>query len=221
MEVLSIDKRLRGDMIKFYVNFISLIMNSRVLTFEFRKILSLKKRGQQYESLISTKCSISKRGKDLLSIKLTSSLNLPDIIRKVDELIVLCSLTHSTTGKIYRILGVIAAIVISLTASTITGIIPDIIRMIMVIAFITLVSITSELLRVKVSVKTFNKALSTHKMLLIVDGAYAEIFDVIKEVMVRILRRGNESLHININEILDETLRDRCTAILSVLGKNY
>jgi len=220
MEVLSIDKRLRGDMIKFYVNFISLIMNSRVLTFEFRKILSLKKRGQQYESLISTKCSI-KRGKDLLSIKLTSSLNLPDIIRKVDELIVLCSLTHSTTGKIYRILGVIAAIVISLTASTITGIIPDIIRMIMVIAFITLVSITSELLRVKVSVKTFNKALSTHKMLLIVDGAYAEIFDVIKEVMVRILRRGNESLHININEILDETLRDRCTAILSVLGKNY
>ena len=220
MEVLSIDKRLRGDMIKFYVNFISLIMNSRVLTFEFRKILSLKKRGQQYESLISTKCSI-KRGKDLLSIKLTSSLNLPDIIRKVDELIVLCSLTHSTTGKIYRILGVIAAIIISLTASTITGIIPDIIRMIMVIAFITLVSITSELLRVKVSVKTFNKALSTHKMLLIVDGAYAEIFDVIKEVMVRILRRGNESLHININEILDETLRDRCTAILSVLGKNY
>ncbi|OYT48407.1 MAG: hypothetical protein B6U85_02740 [Desulfurococcales archaeon ex4484_42] len=221
MEVLSIDKRLRGDMIKFYVKFVSLIMNSRALTFEFRKILSLKKRSQHYESLISTKCSISRRGKDLLSIKITSSLNLPDIIRKVDELIILCSLTHSTTGKIYRILGVIVAIVISLAASAITGIIPDIIRTVMVIAFITLISISSELFRIKVNVKTLNKALNTHKMLLSVDGAYAEIFDVIKEVMVRILRRYNESPHINIDEILDGTLRDKCMAILNVLGRNY
>jgi len=221
MEISSIDKRLRNDMIKFYIRIIKLIMNSRIIALEFRKILSLRKKGQYYESLVSTKCSISKGGKDTLRVKITSPLDLTDIIRKVDELIVLCSLTHSITGKIYRTLGVVAAIVISLVASTITGIIPDVIRMIMVIAFITLVSIASELFKVKISAKTFSKALSTHKTLLSIDGAYAEIYDVIKEVMVRVLRRGNESLHVNIDEILDKTLRDRCTAILSVLGKNY
>jgi len=218
MTFLSIDERLRSDMIKFYVKFVSLIMDSHVITFEFRKTLSLRKRSQHYESLISTRCSIRRRGKDL-HIKITSFLNLPDTVRKVDELILLCSLTHSTTEKMYRILGMTAAVVISLVASAITGIIPDIIRMIMVITFITLVSIASELFKVKVSVKTFNKALNTHKTLLRVDGVYAEIFDIIKEIIVRILRRGSESLRIDTNEILDETLRDRCIAILNVLKR--
>jgi len=221
MGITSVNVKLRNDMIKFYIKVIDYIMKSNTVVFEFKRSLSPRRRSQYIEALVSTKCSISRGGKNKLRVRIASALDLPSLIHKVDELVVLCSLAHSTTGRIYRILGISAAVIISLIATAITGIIPDIARMIMLIAFITSISIISETFKVRVNIKTLNKALSTHKILLNTDGTYAEAFNVVREIIKKILRRGSELTHIDINEILDESLRDKCIAILNILGKGY